>query len=294
MKNLTEQEIFSRLYAERRTFKISRKDLTEPDYEVWGRARLWLYHQAVCLLAGFTPIDQSTFDRYFIQTSRTFHTFGDPDIEVEEPDCTRYALRPNDIEKMRKMIEALNKLLRLTCPTPTPTTVSVTPAHLLHLCKNNEELASLIPQKLATIVEAFGAHPSQNLPHDFSYLELNVAQLDALARKKAWETTLGTLPPPIQTTHNTGIEQNSQEVSTFDQELLRWRPEQLAKAAARGTAAAIWKKKPKLPSLKLTNDENFKKVMDTIAKINEKKDGYTQETLNKWILDLRPGYQPKS
>jgi hypothetical protein len=295
MKNLPEQEILSRLYTEKQECRISRKDLTEPDYEVWGRARIWLYHQAVCLVAGFTPIEQSAFDFYVIHKKCSIHTFGNFDID-DSTDYTSYSLKQNDLEKLIKTEQLLRNLFKLSLPTNDDLmTVFIVPAFLLERCKNSQEMSSLFPEKLANIIAIFGAHPSRNLPDQFSCLELNASQLEDLARKKAWQTTSGMLfPIPAKMSNKMHIEKVATEPYALDLELRRCRPEQLARQAARTVAAAIWKKKPTLPLLKLLNEETFKKILETMAKINGKTDGYSEETRSNWIRDLNPNYKPRS
>jgi hypothetical protein len=286
MKNLSEEELFSRLYKERQEFKISRKDLTEPDYEVWGRARLWFYHQAICLLASFTPIAQSTFDFFTNRKGSASLTYGN--FEMDDPDFFEsYPLKQQEIEKLVQIEHILNTLLNLSSSS-NDTNISSTPSFLLLKCKNNPEIQSLIPKKLAAVVETFGAHPSRNLPDHFSSLELDIDILNELAKKKTWQVMYGS----SFTTSVESSEHFDDKELKEDSELHSYRPEKLAKEALRAAAAAIWKK-GKLPIPKLLKEPNFKNIANAMANLTGKKEGYTAETITNWIRKLNPDYKPR-
>lgn len=187
MKNLNEDELMERLCSHRKNHKITHADITSPDYEVWGRAREWKYHQAVCLLSGMTPLSKPYFDILIANRSPLdiIHWFS------------YYPLTPQD------QIRLIN-IDRLVKPLLPDTKQTIQPRAFLIECQSLSALAPNIPKGLLAIVEQFGPHPSLNLPNIFDSSELNpdvfinsAKMNERKARPLAFKATADPIPPPL-------------------------------------------------------------------------------------------------
>ena len=156
MKNLNEDEIFSRLSPRWEDLKITPKMISNPEYEVWGRAREWEHHQAVCLLAGMIPLSKPYFD-----------------ILISDPSALDFVdwfmYYPFTPQEQNRLIN-IDSLLKTLSPN---TKVRIQPQTLLAQCKSHISIAQSIPESLITVIEQFGPHPSLNLPNVFTSLDLN-------------------------------------------------------------------------------------------------------------------------
>ncbi len=156
MKNLNENELFERLRCPWKDQKITHEQITSPDYEVWGRAREWEYHQAVCLFSGMVPLSKPYFDILISNRSPLDIVHWLAYYPFKSQDQTR--------------IVNIDHILQTLIPN---TKQMIQPQILLAQCKSHVRMEQSIPVALTTVIEQFGAHPSLNLPNVFKSLELN-------------------------------------------------------------------------------------------------------------------------
>ena len=161
MKNLNEEEILTRLHAKRDGFKVTPEEVANPDYEVWGRAREWEYHQAVCLLAGLTPLSKPYFELLIKDCSDLELIHWIAYYPTQGMDRTR-------LQNLNHLLENFPQLLPAKKDGQT-----IQPRELVTLCKTHQSIAPSLPVKLIEVVDNFGPHLSINLPNVFSSLELN-------------------------------------------------------------------------------------------------------------------------
>lgn len=184
MKNLNEKELLKRLHAPRKCSRISYKEIENPDYEVWGRARYWSYQQAVCLLAGLAPIAKPYFDLL---------TSDRPAIHLVEH-FEYYPIQSTDRNRLKNIDQLLGDIPLAAQSKNTNT--ALCPKDLLAICKIHPLLAPHLPSRLLGIVDAYGAHPSLDLPNDFSALEINpcaLASFKKMQERKKLPRALGTV-----------------------------------------------------------------------------------------------------
>jgi hypothetical protein len=97
MKNLSETEILERLFAKRKNFKVTHEEVINPDYELWGRAREWHYHQGICLCAGLAP-----------NLIEVITKFGPhPSLNLPSTFCS-LEINPSTLENLKKLKERKN------------------------------------------------------------------------------------------------------------------------------------------------------------------------------------------
>ncbi|HAB98721.1 MAG TPA: hypothetical protein DCE71_02740 [Parachlamydiales bacterium] len=167
MKSLNEDELFERLNRRWEDHKVTHAEIISPDYEAWGRAREWEYHQAVCLLAGMTPLSKPYFD--ILISDRSPFDF----IHW----ITYYPFKPQDQNRLIN----IDRLIKTLIPN---TKLPIQPKTLLAQCKSHIGIAQSIPEPLITVIEQFGRHPSLNLPNVFRSLELNPSVFINLSKIK--------------------------------------------------------------------------------------------------------------
>jgi hypothetical protein len=278
MKNLTEAELIERIQKQQENKASSYEEITHPDYEVWGRARVWSHAQAACLLAGFHPISEQVFDRLIQKDSPLPLDTLSSYYPISQTDLIRIKNMNQVIINSRLLVKARKRCV-------------VNPHRLLAFCDKYSDLICQIPQLLIEAV-SLGPHPSLNLPDFFDCLD-------------------------IQTTETKQQETELQEISIDDVlnfPLTRLKPEQLAKLVIRAFSAFLWKINPKLihkeiihnPCFKMIRklltiliDEKHKKETPTtevITKIynNEKiEEYYSDQTISEWIRTVNPKYTPQ-
>lgn len=165
MKKLSEKEILQRLQHRRKKFEVTYQEVANPAYEVWGRAREWLYNHCVCLLAGLVPIAKPHFDLLLSERS----PLALVDVYLY------YPIRNTDMNRLRnidRLIEGFPSVLQAKKNDRT-----IQPKELLTLCKNHPDIAPFLPPKLIEVVDSFGSDPSIDLPSVFSDLEINPTAL---------------------------------------------------------------------------------------------------------------------
>jgi hypothetical protein len=165
VKNLNENELLNRLSY--RWEKITHAKITSPDYEVWGRAREWEYHQAACLLSGMTPLAKAYFDILISHQSPLDNVHW----------IAYYPLTPQD----RTRLINIDRLLKTLIPN---TKQTLRPQALLAQCKAHANITHAIPAALVAVVEQLSPHLSLNLPHVLTQLELNPSILIDIAKYK--------------------------------------------------------------------------------------------------------------
>ncbi|HEX4839098.1 MAG TPA: hypothetical protein VFU89_01500 [Rhabdochlamydiaceae bacterium] len=156
MKNLNEDELFERLNRGWEDRQVTHAEIISPDYETWGRAREWEYHQTVCLLAGMIPLSKPYFDILISNRSSLDFVHW----------LTYYPFKPQDQNRLIN----IDRLLKTLIP---DTKLPIQPQAFLAQCKSHMSIAQIIPEPLITVIEQFGPHPSLNLPNVFASLELN-------------------------------------------------------------------------------------------------------------------------
>lgn len=158
MKNLEEAELFERLQRRLSDRKITHEEISSPDYEVWGRAREWDLHQAVCLLSGLAPLFKPYFEQ-LISDQSFIHLINW---------LSYYPFTPQDRNRLINIHNLLKKI------SPSLSTI-LEPKTVIDQCKSHPSIASSLPKKLIEVIEQFGPHPSLNLPNNFRQLEINPA-----------------------------------------------------------------------------------------------------------------------
>lgn len=172
MKNLNENQILQHLSAQRTELKVTHEEITSPAYEVWGRARGWLYHQGVCLLAGLTPAARPYFDLLVGEGSvlQLVDWFEYYPAQVTDRN------RLQNIDRLLQTFPLASEAKKINRP--------VSPKELLALCKNHPDIAPFLPPDLIEVVDKYGPHPSLNLPSTFCSLEIDPSMLENLKKFK--------------------------------------------------------------------------------------------------------------
>ncbi|MBI5273070.1 MAG: hypothetical protein HY861_03715 [Chlamydiia bacterium] len=223
MKNLNEEDLYKILYAEKEGYVIQHKELRNPDYNVWGRAKIWHLHQAACLFAGINPIEKADFEYIVDREGLSTYEFGKCNCVGVQPDETTYGFTEKETRLLKKIYQLLRKAIYLPADGLRLRVVRVDPLQLLIACKANPELNPLIPEQLRQVVETLGCHPSINLPYDFSVLEISASRLDELGKRQT-----------LRALHPSSIPgQLVKKISPDDRNLFRCRPEQLARKIIR-------------------------------------------------------------
>jgi hypothetical protein len=201
MKNLSEEEILQRLHARRGKSEVTYEEVTNPPYEVWGRAREWQYNHGICLLAGLVPISKPHLDLLLTKQSPLAL------INV----YLYYPIQAKDLNRLQNIGRLLDSFPSVLQAKKNNQTMQ--PRELLALCKDHPEIAPFLPPKLIEAVDSLGPHLSLNLPNIFSALELNPTAFQNMKKIKEREqrpvafnsivkenTILQALPfPPIPT-----------------------------------------------------------------------------------------------
>jgi hypothetical protein len=177
MKNLSEEEILQCLHARREKFEVTYEEVTNPPYEVWGRAREWPYNHGICLLAGLVPISKPHLDLLLTKQSPLALINVYLYYPIEAKDLNR-------IQNIDRLLEKFPSVLQAKMNNRT-----MQPRELLALCKNHPDIASFLPPELIEVVDSFGSHPSINLPNTFSDLELNPTAFANMKKIKEREKT---------------------------------------------------------------------------------------------------------
>src|SRR5579862_2102886 len=136
MKNLSEEEILQCLQHRREKFKVTYEEVINPNYEVWGRAREWLYNQSVCLLSGLVPITKPHFDLLLGKCSPLAM------INV----YLYYPIRNVDLNRLQNIdliLEQFPSILHAK-----KNNQAIKPKKILELCINHPDIAPFLPEKL--------------------------------------------------------------------------------------------------------------------------------------------------
>jgi hypothetical protein len=165
MKKLSEKEILQHLQRRREKSEVTYQEVTNPAYEVFGRAREWPYNQCVCLLAGLIPITKSHFDLLLSERSPLALINVYLYYPIQNTDLNR-------LQNIDRLLEGFPSIIQAKKNNQT-----IPPKELLALCKKHPDITPFLPPKLIEIVESFGPHPSLNLPSVFSSLEINPSAL---------------------------------------------------------------------------------------------------------------------
>ena len=195
MKNLSEEEILQCLQARREKFEVTYEEVTNPPYEVWGRAREWRYNHSVCLLAGVVPISKSHFDLLLSEQSLLAMINTHLYYPIEAKDLNR-------LKNIDRLLQGFPSFLEAK-----KSDMTIQPKELIAFCKNHPDIAPSLPPKLIEVIESFGPHPSLSLPSIFSCLELNPTAFENMKKIKqnekkpvafnsiVKENTLSQIPP---------------------------------------------------------------------------------------------------
>ncbi len=181
MKNLTENELHNRLYPNRKACKVTDEEVHNPDYEIWGRAREWTYHQAVCLLAGLSPISRPYFE-ILISDRSPLHLVN---WYQYYPTNSQDRIRLNNLDILLQEIPLMAQAKK--------NKQTVSPKEVLALCKTQGLIAPSLPEKLIEVIEQFGPHLSLNLPNTFSSLEINPETFETMKKLEKRKQT----PPTV-------------------------------------------------------------------------------------------------
>lgn len=278
MKNLTEAELIERIQKQQENKASSYEEITHPDYEVWGRARVWSHAQAACLLAGFHPISEQVFDRLIQKDSPLPLDTLSSYYPISQTDLIRIKNMNQVIINSRLLVKARKRCV-------------VNPHRLLAFCDKYSDLICQIPQPLVEAV-SLGPHPSLNLPDFFDCLD-------------------------IQMTETKQREAEHQEISIDDVlnfPLRDFQPKQLARLIIRAFAALLWKINSEYihkdiihnPSLKMIRkllailiDEKHKEettnaeIMEDIYNNENIDEYYSNQTISEWIRTINPNYTPQ-
>lgn len=302
MKDLSEKELLGRLNAKIED-QITYEMVTNPAYEVWGRARAWEYHQGICLIAGVAPVSKACFECLLQESSS-------PELEhllhhypIKETDRTRL----KNLDKLVMRIPGLSEVKEGKR--------NISPSLLLSFCEDHWRIGPNIPKDLLSVVHGIGSHDSLNLPNAFSCIEINPAILESRKPlKEIKEKTPIQVFSPTSTPHssyeslsslgstleiarvmddpleNQGEEEISKEtILTYD--LRHLRSDQLTRLLYRLATVQLIEKeknlKPQQVFKKLSSKTKPVTFLDLIGK------GYTEETVKDWIRDLLPGYTSK-
>ncbi|MBF8262442.1 MAG: hypothetical protein HW387_107 [Parachlamydiales bacterium] len=171
MKDLSEEEILKRLLAKRENFKVTHEEVINPDYETWGRAREWHYHQGVCLFAGLAPVSKPYFDIIINEKS----PFDLINWFVYYPTEITDRNRLKNIHRILQQIPQLSQAKKQGHTIP--------PKVLTDLCKSFLDVLQL-PPNLIEVIHRFGPHDSLNLPSTFCPLEIDPSALENLKKFK--------------------------------------------------------------------------------------------------------------
>jgi hypothetical protein len=67
---MDDKEVEQRYYSTKKNNRaLTYEEIKDPNYDYWGRARYWYFHQALCLLAGLIPVDKRAFSCFVNSTS---------------------------------------------------------------------------------------------------------------------------------------------------------------------------------------------------------------------------------
>ncbi|MGC1879243.1 MAG: hypothetical protein WA678_07705 [Rhabdochlamydiaceae bacterium] len=175
MKNLSEEEILQSLHARREKSEVTYEEVTNPPYEVWGRAREWSYNQGICLLAGLVPISRPHLDLLLTKQSPLALIDIYLYYPIEAKDLNR-------LQNIGRLLESFPSVLQAKKNNQT-----MEPRELLALCKDHPEIAPFLPPKLIEVIDSLGPHLSLNLPNIFSTLELNPTAFQNMKKIKERE-----------------------------------------------------------------------------------------------------------
>lgn len=161
MNDLSEEEILKRLLAKRENFKVTHEEVIHPDYEMWGRAREWHYHQGVCLLASLAPVSKPYFD--LLINEKSF-------LDL----VNWYMYYPTEITD-RNRLKNIDRFLEQISQTSTAKKHggTISPNSLIAICKGHSNIVHFLPIDLIEVIDKLGPHPSLNLPSTFCSLEIN-------------------------------------------------------------------------------------------------------------------------
>ncbi len=129
-------------------------------------------------------------------------------------------------------------------------------------------------------------------PFDFSSSERNLPASSVVQWMKSKN-----LPFPIQEPENQKLSQPGQEedlkrgILAYD--MGRFRPEQQGKLLCRVAAASLWKADKTLSLQTIQKQPLFKKAVSMAQEIMGKTNAIDPKTIEDWIRDLNPNYNPK-
>jgi hypothetical protein len=175
MNDLSEEEILKRLLAKREKFKVTHEEITHPDYEMWGRAREWHYHQGVCLFAGLTPVSKPYFEIIINEQSPfdLIHWYVYYPTEITDR---------NRLKNIYRLLQQIPQVFNAKKQGHT-----IPPKTLTDLCKGIINTTQL-PPRLIEVVNTLGPHLSLNLPSTFCPLEIDPSALENLKKFKERKT----------------------------------------------------------------------------------------------------------
>lgn len=275
MTPLNEQELFAQLHLKKESSVVTYEEISNPNYQVWGRARLWKFHQAVCLISGFNPLKKEYYD-LIIQMRTPLSSASW---------CKHYPITEMDRNRLQNVHHWVMDIYGQP---------QVVPKHLLDASRFDFPLYSIIPEKLKVIIEQFGPHASLNLPDTFDSLESNPELFEDVEKWSIIQIKNDLKPIP-----NESLTQQESKESVISKEgllsydLRRYRDEQLARLIARAAAAILWKQYPKMSLKEILRNTLFQQITNAFCKLMFKTDGFTTEIIENWIRDLNPNYRPR-